>query len=58
MNITLYSSSAENSRINKLNYLTQQRVLSGTLREATSIIMPSVAVQLNGLPPEDYKQLF
>lgn len=54
MNIVLYSSSAENSRINKLSYLTQQRVLSGTLREATSIITPSVVVQSNGLPQGNY----
>ena len=54
MNIILYSSSAENSRINKLSYLTQQRVLSGTLREATSIITPSVVVQSNGLPQGNY----
>ena len=44
--IYLYHMSAENNRMDKTNYLTQIAELNGELREATSVINPSITFQI------------
>lgn len=54
MTITLYKSTAENNRVDKTNYITQVTSLSGTLREQTNILNPSVLIELNTVPVFNY----
>lgn len=44
--IYLYHMSTENNRMDKTNYLTQIAELNGELREATSVINPSITFQI------------
>lgn len=44
-NIILYHMNTENNRMDKTNYLTQIAELSGTFREATSVIDPSITFE-------------
>ena len=46
MIITLYLNSAEENRIDKTSYLTEVVSLSGTLREGTSVVTPTILVEL------------
>lgn len=46
MIITLYLNSAEDNRVDKSSYLTEVVSLSGTLREGTSIVTPTILVEL------------
>ena len=45
MTITLYTSTAEKIRVDKTSYLTQRSVLSGTLKNETSILRPSILIE-------------
>lgn len=47
MNIILYKSSAESIRLDKSNYITKSIELQGSLRQSTSIINPSIIIELN-----------
>ena len=54
MTINLYQSSAENNRIDKVPYLTLISTLTGTLKEETSIINPSILIEQATLPTFNY----
>lgn len=47
MRITLYSSSSEKTRINKLPYLTEIVSMEGTLRQQCSVLQPSITLNLD-----------
>lgn len=44
LSITLYNNSAANNRVNKEQYLTINKVLNGTLRNATDILNPVILI--------------
>ena len=46
MRILLYNSTAENNRVDKTNYLEEFLIINGNLREQTSIVNPSIMVEL------------
>ena len=54
MTINLYQSSAEDKRVDKTNYLTSAGTLTGTLKEETSIIDPSILIEQATLPTFNY----
>lgn len=54
MTITLYKSTAENNRIDKTSFITQVASYTGTLREQTNILHPSVLIEQTALPVFNY----
>ena len=54
MEITLYKNSAEDIRVDKTNYLSAPQTFTGTLREESSVIVPSIQIEL---PTSDGVQL-
>lgn len=54
MNITLYNNIAETNRLNKKDYLTEITTLSGTLRESSSIVAPSILIELDPSVTKSY----
>lgn len=52
MTITLYNTSSETNRVTKK--LTNEINLSGTLRESTSVINPSILIEYNGNITSNY----
>lgn len=52
--INLYQCSAEPPRVDKTNYLVSVATLSGTLREETSLLNPSVKIERSTLPNFNY----
>lgn len=53
-NIVFYTNSAEPNRVDKTSYLTQSQTLTGTLRESTSIVNPSITIQSSNVPRFNY----
>lgn len=53
-NIHLYQSSAEPNRVDKSEFLTFVSTLTGALRDETSIISPSILVEVSSLPRFNY----
>lgn len=45
--MTLYKNSAENERVNKASYLKEPKQFSGTLRDSTSVISPTIRIVTN-----------
>lgn len=54
MDITLYNNLAETNRLNKKDYLTEITTLSGTLRESSSIVAPSILIELDPSVTKSY----
>lgn len=52
--ITLYQNSAEQARIDKTNYLKSVGVLTGKLRDSTSIVSPVINIQMSTVPNFNY----
>lgn len=52
--ITLYQNSAEQARIDKTNYLKSVGVLTGKLRDSTSIVSPIITIQMSTVPNFNY----
>lgn len=50
MDIVLYQSNAENNRVDKTNYLHNQIILSGTLKNNVSIIDPIILIEQEDFP--------
>lgn len=53
-NIILFKNSAENNKVDKTNLITEVVTLTGTLREQTSIINPSITIELSTLLDFNY----
>lgn len=53
-NIILYKNSAENNKVDKTTSLIEVATLTGTLREQTSIINPSITIELSTLLDFNY----
>lgn len=49
MTITLFVNTAENNRLDKTNFLRQVAVVEGTLRESTSVLSPTILLELPNL---------
>lgn len=47
MELLLYRSNSEQNRVNKTNYLELITTLSGTLKQATSIVNPIITIDIN-----------
>lgn len=52
--VILYKNKSDTHRVDKTEYLTQVGSLMGVLREACSLISPSINVQLNYIPNFNY----
>ena len=52
--ITLYQNTAENSRVDKTNYLTSVGSINGALRAECSILRPSIIIAQDTLPTFNY----
>ena len=52
--IHTYKSSAEQSRVDKTNFLTADMIISGVLREASSLIHPSITFTSDTIPTFNY----
>lgn len=52
--IHTYKSSAEQSRVDKTNFLTADMIISGVLREASSLIHPSITFTSDIIPTFNY----
>lgn len=52
--IKFYKNSAEKNRLNKIDYLTDEVSLSGSLRGGTSIISPSFEIEYDSVPDFNY----
>lgn len=52
--ITLYQNSSEQARIDKTNYLKSVGVLTGKLRDSTSIVSPVINIQMSTVPNFNY----
>jgi len=52
--IQFYRNKAEPNRVDKLNYITLVDTLSGELREASSIVSPTITIQKMGIPTFNY----
>ena len=53
-NIVFYQNTAEPNRVDKTSYLTSIETLTGTLREPSSIINPSITIQRTNVPNYNY----
>lgn len=54
IHITFHKNSAEPNRVDKSAYLTAQTIMTGVLREETSIINPVILVESNDFPNYNY----
>lgn len=54
MQIRFYQNSAEPERVNKSRFLSGETILTGTLRQPTTILNPSVTIQWDGVPAFNY----
>lgn len=54
IHITFHQNSAEPNRVDKSAYLTAQTIMTGVLREETSIISPVILVESNTFPNYNY----
>lgn len=52
--ISLYQYTSENNRVDKTDYLTLVKTISGTLREETSITEPVITISYTVLPKVNY----
>lgn len=52
--IFLYNNTSENNRLNKNDFLTFYKELTGVFRENTSIINPTIQIENNELPKSNY----
>lgn len=52
--IILYQNKAEENRVNKTDYLTMVATLNGALRDACSIITPSIVIEMSSFPSFNY----
>lgn len=57
MTIKLYTSTAETDKVNKGSDLTLVATLTGTLRESTDVIDPSIDIEQTTLPSFNYFQV-
>lgn len=53
-NIVCYQNTAEPNRVDKTSFLTSIETLTGTLREPSSIINPSITIQRTNVPNYNY----
>jgi len=53
-NIILYNNTSENNRLDKITSLTEVATITGTLREQSSIINPSITIEFETLPIFNY----
>lgn len=53
-NIVFYQNTAEPNRVDKTSFLTSIETLTGTLREPSSIINPSITIQRTNVPNYNY----
>ena len=52
--IILYQNKAEENRVNKTDYLTTVATLNGALRDACSVITPSIVIEMSSFPTFNY----
>lgn len=52
--IVLYQNSAERNRVDKTNYLTKIKTISGTVRDVTSIVNISILIEYDTVPNFNY----
>lgn len=54
ISIVLYNCTCEQNRVDKSGYISQVATLTGTLREQTDIVSPSINIEYSGFPAVNY----